>query len=126
MGCSPDRRVVALLVLLGLVPGCVTGHLFAAGCRREYARAIHGVTLRDDTTIVRYTADVTDDNGAPVGTVERTRELPGRRDQIVPRELTRTRTAGWVYPLVPPSLALDVVVVPIVTLLAPIVLVVGE
>lgn len=117
------RRVLAVVVLAVALPGCVTGHLLAAGRRREYVREMEPVT-KDG--VLRYTAEVTDDAGHPCGTVARAMRLSP--DQPVPtaRSLTRVRTAAWVYPLVPLSLAADGVMVPTLTLLAPVMLVVGD
>jgi hypothetical protein len=124
--CCPDRRAVALAALVLLLPGCVSGHLFAAGRRREYAREIQAVTPSGTETLVRYTAEVVDDDGAPVRTVVRTARLDGGRATVEPRELTRIRTEPWVYALLPLALALDAVVTPAVVLMTPAPLLVGD
>jgi hypothetical protein len=46
--------------------------------------------------------------------------MPTRRD------LTRVRTAAWVYPLVPLSLAADGFLVPTLTILSPVMLIMGD
>jgi len=127
--CSADRHCVAAIAVVTLVAsasGCVSGHLFAAGRRREYARTIQAVTPVVDGTIVRYTADVTDDDGDLVDTVERTVLLRGARASVPLRDLTRTWTAPWVYPALPLAIALDASVTPLLTILAPIVIIVGD
>jgi hypothetical protein len=126
--CSRERvrRAAAVTALALVLPGCVTGHLAAAARRREYAREIHAVTRDDRGTLVRYTAEVTDDAGASLGMVERTARLPPGTHEPALRALTRLRTAAWVYPLVPLALAADVVVVPTLVLMSPAVLVVGD
>ena len=121
-----DRRLVGTVALAALASGCVTGLLFAAGRRREYARDVRAVTATADGTVVDYTADVTDDDGALLATVERRARLAGHPAAIPVRRLTRTWTAPWVFPLVPVTLALDVVVVPVLTFLAPVVLRTGD
>jgi hypothetical protein len=108
------------------LPGCVTGHLFAAGRRREYAREMDAPVEEGGARVLRYTAEVTDDAGASCGTVVRTVRLAP--DQPIPtrRELTRVRTAAWVYPLVPLSLAADGFMVPTLTVLSPVMLIMGD
>jgi hypothetical protein len=113
-----------VLVVAG-VSGCVSGHLLAAGRRREYARSLHGVTRTAAGIDVRYTAEVTDDDGHTLEIVERDARLPPDHDLAL-QDLTRTWTAPWVYPLLPPALAADAVVFPTLTLLAPFVLIVGD
>jgi hypothetical protein len=118
--------VLAVVTAVALTSGCVSGHLFAAGRRREYARSIHAVTPTRDGTIVRYTADVTDDDGDVIDTVERTAHLPADVQEVPLRDLTHTWTAPWVYPALPLAIAADALVFPLLTVLAPIVLVVGD
>ena len=98
----------------------------AAARRREYARSIHAVTPTADGTTVRYTADVTNGEGTVLRSVERTARLPDTPDTVPLRDLTRTWTAPWAYPILPLAIALDTAVFPLLTLMAPIVLVVGE
>jgi hypothetical protein len=124
-GC-PDRRLVAVVTLALWLSGCVSGHLLAAARRREYAREIRSVTPTDTSTLVAYTAEVVDDDGASVGTVSRTVRLAGRRERVTLRELTRIRTAAWFYPMLPVALALDTIVTPAVVLKSPAPLVVGD
>ncbi len=126
--CSRDRcrRVAAVLALALLLPGCLTGHLVAAARRREYAREIQSVSRGEGGTVIHYTAEVTDDDGASRGTVVRTARLEGDGPAPPLRELTRTRTEAWVYPLIPFALAVDVVLVPTLVLMSPAVLVVGD
>jgi len=124
----PERafRAAAVVALALVLPGCVTGHLVAAARRREYAREIHAVS-RDGTGLrVRYTAEVTDDDGGSRGMVERTVRLAGDGGEPSLRQLTRTRTEPWVYPLIPLALAADVVIIPTLVLMSPAVLVVGD
>jgi hypothetical protein len=118
--------MLAAVALVTLASGCVSGHLFAAGRRREYARSIHAVTPTAGATIVDYTADVTDDDGDVIDSLERTTRLPGERNQVALRDLTRTWTAPWVYPVLPLAIAADAVVFPLLTALAPIVIIVGD
>lgn len=124
----PDRRRRAAgVVLLALaLPGCVTGHLFEAARRREYAREIDAPIHDGAGTLVRYTAEVTADDGSSRGTVVRTIRLPPGAPPPTPRELTRTRTEPWVYPLVPLTLACDVVAVPTLVLMSPAILLFGD
>jgi hypothetical protein len=126
--CSPDRwrRTAGAVVLALALPGCVTGHLFAAGRRREYAREIDAPIPDGAGTLVRYTAEVTADDGSSRGTVVRTIHLPPGAPPPAPRDLTRTRTEPWVYPLVPLTLACDVILVPTLVLMSPAILVVGD
>ena len=113
--------------MLALVlPGCLTGHLVAAARRREYAREIQTVSHDERGTVVRYTAEVTDDDGASRGMVERTARVEADAAEPTLRELTRTRTEAWVYPLIPLTLAVDVVLVPTLVLMSPAVLVFGD
>jgi len=124
---DPRRRIsVALVAAVALVSGCASGHLLAAARRREYARTIHAVTPTPAGTIVRYTADVTDDAGDVIATVERTATLPPTAADVPLRKLTRTWTAAWVYPVLPLALAADAVVFPLLTALAPLVLIMGD
>ena len=126
-GCRERlRRAAAVTALALALPGCVTGHVMAAARRREYAREIHAVTHDRDGTSVRYTAEVTDDAGASCGMVERTVRLPADAGEPTLRGLTRLRTEPWVYPLLPLTLAADVVVVPTLVLMSPAVLIVGD
>jgi hypothetical protein len=118
--------MLALVAVVTLASGCVSGHLMAAGRRREYARTIHATTPVADGTIVRYTADVTDDDGNPIDTVERTVTVPATDAELTLRDLTRTWTAPWVYPMLPLAVAADAVAFPLLTALAPIVLLVGD
>ena len=126
--CSRDRcgRVVGVLALALLLPGCFTGHLLAAARRREYAREIQTVTHGQSGTVVRYTAEVTDDDGASRGMVERTARVEGDGPEPTLRQLTRTRTEAWVYPLIPLALAVDVVLIPTLVLMSPAILVFGD
>ena len=126
--CSREglRRAAAVTALAIALPGCVTGHVVAAARRREYAREIHAVTRDAGGTQVRYTAEVMDDAGASRGTVERTACLPPDAAEPTLRDLTRIRSAAWVYPLLPLALAADVVMVPTLVLMSPAVLVVGD
>jgi hypothetical protein len=116
---------VALALALSM-SGCVTGHVLQAGRRREYAREIRTITHEDGDTVVAYTADVVDDDGAPCGTIDRTVRLSGARAAPTLRELTRIRTETWAYALVPPALMADVVVTPTLILMSPAVLVFGD
>jgi hypothetical protein len=122
----PDRRVLAIAALALVLPGCMSGYLFAAGRRREYAREVQSVTPDADATVVRYVAEVVDDDGEAIGTVVRIVRLPGERETIDRRELTRVRTEPWVYAVLPLALALDAVVTPTMVLLAPAPLLVGD
>jgi hypothetical protein len=121
---SADRCLAVALAVLA--SGCVSGHLVAAGRRREYARDLHAVTTTAQGTVVRYTAEVTDDDGHRLDTVERTVRLPPGHGDVAVQDLTRTWTAPVVYPLLPPAIGADVVVFPVLTLLAPIVLIFGD
>jgi len=114
---------VALAIAL---PGCVTGHLFAAGRRREYVREMDAPIDEGGARVLRYTAEVTNDAGASCGTVVRTVRLAPGQAMPTRRDLTRVRTAAWVYPLVPLSLAADGVMVPTLTLLSPVMLIMGD
>ncbi len=119
------RAAVVVALAVGL-PGCVTGHLLAAGRRREYAREVGPVESVEGARVLRYTAEVTDDAGASLGTIERAIRL-GPADPVpTRRELTRVRTASWVYPLVPLALAADGVLVPTLVFMSPMMLVVGD
>jgi len=98
----------------------------AAARRREYAREIQAVTRTNGGTVVRYTAEVTNDDGASCGTVERTARLEGDGQGPTLRQLTRTRTEAWVYPLIPLAAAVDVVLIPTLVLMSPAILVFGD
>jgi hypothetical protein len=73
----PDRRAAAIAILALWLTGCVSGHLFVAARRREYAREIHAVTPDAGDTRVAFTAEIVDDEGRSLGTVERTLVLDG-------------------------------------------------
>ena len=128
VACSPRRwrGAVALVSLAVVLPGCVTGHLLAAGRRREYAREIEPPVAEGRTRVLRYTAEVTDDAGASQGTVARAIRLAPEEPVPTRRELTRVVTAPWVYPLVPITLAADGVMVPTLVILAPVMLIMGD
>ena len=106
--------------------GCFTGQLFAYGRRREYATEILSAAPSRRGTALRYVVDVTDDQGRPLATGERTACLAAPPDAIALDDLTRIRTAPWVYPMVPVTLALDALAVPFLVVMSPAVLVVGE
>ena len=126
MPVSCRSRATAVVALAVLLPGCVTGHVMAAARRREYAREIQSVTRDGAGTVVRYRAEVTDDGGGSRGMVERSVRLARDGGEPTLRQLTGIRTEPWVYPLLPLALASDVVVVPILLLVWPGLLLLGD
>lgn len=59
-----------------MLPGCMTGHLFAAARRRERPVTIMAAGAEPGDLVVVYTAEVTDDDGAVLGTVARAAAVP--------------------------------------------------
>jgi hypothetical protein len=193
---SCRRRPVALALLATVLPGCVSGHLLDAARRRERPVAVTAAAVDGDRLVVRYTAEVQNDAGDRLGTVDGAAAIPlatlrvaespaadavspswlsasrssvgvpvtieraghggagatcagpvlevvtkdGRDAALVWRDLpgappyapvplaalTRSRTAPWAWPLMPPMLAVDAVLTPVLVILAPSVMVLGE
>ena len=124
--CSRRRGTAAAVACALALSGCVTGHVLQAGRRVEYAREIEAAPAGDGSTVVEYRAEITADDGTPVGSAVRTRRLACAPDDVRPGDLTRTWMAPWVYPLVPLTLAADAVVVPTLLLMSPAILLVGD
>jgi hypothetical protein len=188
--CTELARVAAvpLLLLAVVTPGCVTGHLLDAARQIERPIAYQEASVDGDQLVVRYSAAVTDDDGRPLGRVDRRaaialadlrrpdltverfpvrrlRErgaLPGRPIALAGRDgggpilevedgpdgrplrlvltntgdgppgafysavLTERRTAAWVYPLLPLTLAVDAVSNPVLLFFAPAVIVFAD
>src|SRR5215470_14260708 len=77
MACCRERRWLALgLALATGSSGCLSGHLLDAGRRRERPMAIRAASLDGDRLLVRYTTEVTDDAGTPLGAAEGAAALP--------------------------------------------------
>ena len=75
MGCS-CRRPAALVLLGTLLPGCVSGHLLDAARRRERPVRVTSAALDGDRLVVRYRAEVRDDEGEPLGTTDDAAAIP--------------------------------------------------
>jgi hypothetical protein len=67
MASCIERRGALLLALACGASGCVTGHLFDAGRRWERAVAIEQASVEGERLLVAYTAEITDDQGEPLG-----------------------------------------------------------
>jgi hypothetical protein len=187
---------LALVLLAAVLPGCVTGHLMDAARRRERPIRVTAAAVDGERLVVRYTAEVRDDEGEPLGTADDAAAIPlatmrstespladrvspswrspwravggvpiaverapgagsgptcagpllevvekdGHDTALVWRDgpggpphapvplaaLTRTRTALWAWPLMPPLLAVDTVLTPVLVFFAPAVMVIGE
>jgi hypothetical protein len=71
-GCT---RAGAVL-LAALLSGCVTGHVWQAGRRWEQPTAFEQASIDGDRLVVRYAAQVTDDDGVPIAARTRRAALP--------------------------------------------------
>lgn len=76
MGCSCRRRPLALALLAAVLPGCVTGHLMDAARRRERPIRVTAAAVDGERLVVRYTAEVRDDDGDPLGTTDGAAAIP--------------------------------------------------
>ncbi len=72
--CRNLRLVV--LMIVGALPGCLSGHLLDAARRRERPLAIREASLDRDRLVLRYTAEVTNDAGTVLGVVDAAAAIP--------------------------------------------------
>jgi hypothetical protein len=71
-GCTRAGAVV----LAALASGCVTGHVWQAGRRWERPSTFQQASVDGDRLVVQYAAQVTDDDGVPIGQRTRRAALP--------------------------------------------------
>lgn len=91
-------RWPALGLLATMLPGCVTGHLFAAARRRERPVTIMAAGVEPGHLVVAYTAEVTDDDGALLGTVARAAAVPWAAVTAPVSPAADAVTVTWVEP----------------------------
>jgi len=71
---APRTAGAALLAVL--LSGCVTGHVWQAGRRWERPTGFEQASVEGDRLVVRYAAQVTNDDGVPIGQRTRRAALP--------------------------------------------------
>src|SRR5262245_17216750 len=69
-------RIAGTTLLAALLSGCVTGHVWQAGRRWERPTTFEQASVDGDRLVVQYAAQVTDDDGVPIGERTRRAALP--------------------------------------------------